>query len=140
MFENGKIFGREPAYVFAAIVSLISLVGTFGFNLFTPENAAAAVIVVNSAAAILVAWTTRPIAPGLFSALLSAVISLGVTYGLELPQETVVALNGAIYPLLMFISRGQVSPIETAVTNKSQDPLAWPRADSAVAVNGDRVA
>jgi hypothetical protein len=138
VFENGKIFGREPAYVFAALVSLISLVGSFGLNLFTAENAAATVIVVNAVAAILVAWTTRPIAPGLFSALLSAVIALGVTYGLELPQETVVALNGAIYPLLMFISRGQVSPIETAVTNKSQDPLAWPRAGAEVRIDGNR--
>lgn len=117
-----KILGREPALAISLLATVVALVGTFGLHIFTPTNAAAVVVVINAVAAAASAWTTRPVAPGLFSAILSAVLALGVTYGLTLPPETVIALNATLYPLLMFLSRGQVSPVETAVTNASLDP------------------
>lgn len=117
-----KIFGYEPAIVVGALVSVINLIGTFGISYFNPDNAAAIVIVVNALAAILMAWTTRPIAPSLFTSLVSAVLALGATYGLQLPAETVLAINAAVYPILMLIARGQVSPVDTAVSRLSRTP------------------
>ena len=117
-----KIFGYEPAIVVGALVSVINLIGTFGISYFNPDNAAAIVIVVNALAAILMAWTTRPVAPSLFTSLVSAVLALGATYGLQLPAETVLAINAAVYPMLMLIARGQVSPVDTAVSRLSRTP------------------
>ena len=117
-----KIFGYEPAIVVGALVSVINLIGTFGISYFNPDNAAAIVVIVNALAAILMAWTTRPIAPSLFTSLVSAVLALGATYGLQLPAETVLAINAAVYPVLMLIARGQVSPVDTAVSRLSRTP------------------
>ena len=117
-----KIFGYEPAIVVGALVSVINLIGTFGISYFNPDNAAAIVVIVNALAAILMAWTTRPVAPSLFTSLVSAVLALGATYGLQLPAETVLAINATVYPILMLIARGQVSPVDTAVSRLSRTP------------------
>lgn len=129
-----KAFLKEPMFALGAIVALIGVIGTFGFPQFTADNASALVVVLMAIAAAVGAWTTRPIAVAPFTALIGALIAFGVTYGLNLPDATVVQLNAAVYPILVFLARGQVSPIETALTHASDDPLAWPRAGASIRV------
>lgn len=114
-----KIFGREPAQAIAAINALIMVVGTFGLGLFTGDNAAALIIAVNAVSALLLAWTTRPISLALFQGAFTSLLAFGATYNLNLPGEVVASLNAAMYPVLTYLLRGQVSPVETAVTNAS---------------------
>lgn len=129
-----KLLFKEPMLALGAVVALIGVIGTFGLPQFTADNAQALVVVLMAIAAAIGAWTTRPIAVGPFAALISALISFGVSYGFSLPTETVLAINSAVYPILVFLTRGQVSPIETAITKASEDPLAWPRSGESVAV------
>ena len=114
-----KIFGREPAQAIAAINSLIMVVGTFGLGLFGGENAAALVIAVNAVSALVLAWTTRPISLALFQGVFTSLLAFGATYNLQLDGEVVASINAAMYPVLTYLLRGQVSPVETAVTHAS---------------------
>ena len=114
-----KIFGREPSMAIAAINSLIMVVGTLGFGWFSGENSAALIILVNAASALALAWTTRPLSLSLFTGLFTSGLALMTTYGIELPPEIVASINAAMYPILAFLLRGQISPVETAVTDRS---------------------
>lgn len=117
-----KLFGREPALVVGAINSLIMVGGTLGFALLGPEQAGLWVALVNAASAAILAWTTRPLSPAVFSQLFGAIVATIGGYGINLSADFVFAINAALVPLLMFITRGQVSPVETAITKKSLDP------------------
>lgn len=112
-----KIFGREPALFIAALTSVIMVLGTLQFRLFTGDNAGALVVLVNAIAALLMAWTTRPISLALFTGVFTSILALGATYGINLPGEVVASINAALFPVLAFLTRDQVSPQETAVSS-----------------------
>lgn len=114
-----KIFGREPAQAIAAINSLIMVVGTFGLGIFGGDNAAALIIAVNAVSALLLAWTTRPISLALFQGAFTSLLAFAGTYNLGLDGDIVASINAAMYPVLTYLLRGQVSPVETAVTHAS---------------------
>lgn len=111
-----KIFGREPALFIGALVAVVMVIGNLGFAKFTGDNAAALVVVVNAIAALATAWTTRPISLALFTGVFTSVLALGATYGINLPGEVVISINAALYPVLAFLLRDQVSPQETVVS------------------------
>lgn len=113
---HGKIFGREPALWIAAINSLILIVGTFGLGWFTGEQADLWVVAVNAIAGVATALTVRPISPAAFTYALSALLALAASYGLSLPDQTVVMINASLVPILTLLFRGQVSPQDTPVS------------------------
>ena len=126
-----KILGREPALVVGAINALIMVAGTLGFSLLGQDQAALWVALVNAASAAILAWTVRPLSPAVFSQLVGAIVAVIAGYGIELSSDFVFAINGALVPILMFLTRGQVSPVETAVTQPSLDPTAEAEAHEA---------
>jgi len=115
-----KILGREPALIVGVVNALIMLAGTMGFALLGADQAALWVALVNGISAAILAWVTRPISPAVFSQLIGAIVALVAGYGIELTAEFVFALNAAITPTLMFLTRGQVSPVNTAITNATE--------------------
>lgn len=117
-----KLFGREPALFVATLTALIMFAGTLGFSALGEDQAGLWVAGVNAVFAAILAWTTRPLSPGVFAMALSALVALGAGYGLNLTEVQVNGLNGLLVPILMFLTRGQVSPVETAVTAESLDP------------------
>lgn len=117
-----KVLGREPALAVGAINAIIMLAGTLGVSLLSQEHAAAWVAVVNGLSAVILAWTVRPLSPAVFSQFIGAVVALVAGYGIALSSEFVFGLNAAIVPILLFVTRGQVSPIETRITQPSLDP------------------
>lgn len=117
-----KVLGREPALIIGAINAVIMFGGTLGFSLLGMEQAALWVTAVNAISAVILSLATRPWSASVFSYALASVIALGAGYGIELKPEAVNGLNGLIVPILMLITRGQVSPIETRVTKSSLDP------------------
>ena len=114
---QGTILGRQPALFIALVVAAVHLIGTLGFDFFQMENAGALVATIDAAAAAITAWTVRPIVPAAFLGLISAVLALVGTYGINLPGETVAGINAAVYPLLAFLTWGNVSPIPTPVSS-----------------------
>lgn len=96
--------------------------GTLQFGWFGPENAGALIALINAGAAAVTAYVVRPIVPAAFTGLIAAILALLLSYGIELPGETVAAINVAVYPLLAFLVRGNVSPITTALTSITAGP------------------
>lgn len=114
-----KIFGREPTLWIAVLNALVILIGTFGLKYISGDQAALMVVVVNALFGALNAWTVRPISPVAFTYAIGALVALGAAYGLNLPTETVAALNVAVIPILALLSRGQVTPETTAVSTST---------------------
>ena len=119
---NTKIFGREPALVVGAINSIIMVGATFGYSFLTGEQAPLWVGLVNALSAVVLAITIRPLSIGVFSQFFAAFVALVAGYGINLLGDFVFAINAALVPVLMLITRGQASPVETAVTQPSLDP------------------
>jgi hypothetical protein len=115
-----KIFGREPTLWIAVISSLVILIGTFGLRFINGDQAALMVVVINAAFGALNAYTVRPISPVAFTYFIGAVVALFGSYGLNLPAETVAAINAAVIPILALLSRGQVTPENTAVSTTTR--------------------
>ncbi len=60
--------------------------------------------------AAITAAMTRPIAPSAFTGLIAAVVALFAAYHYNVSPETVGSLNALVLAVLVFITRGQVSP------------------------------
>lgn len=117
-----SLFGKstEPALVVGAIVAGISMAGTLGFSLLSPEQAGIWVLLVNAVAAAVMAWTTRPISPGVFTYLIGVIATLGAAYGFELASDQINGLNVLVISILTLITRGQVTPQATTLTKPTE--------------------
>lgn len=111
-----KLFGREPTLWLAVIYAVLTVIGTGGLAHFTGQQAA----LTNAAIAALVgavnAYAVRPISPVSFTYAVAALAQLGAAYGVAIPESTLTAINGLVVPALALLSRGQVSPADTAIT------------------------
>lgn len=119
-----KIFGQEPALVVGAVNALIMVAGTLGFTLLGPDQALLWVALVNAISAAVLAWTTRPLSVGPFAYLFSTIFAAGAAYGFDVGEQTQLAINAGLVPILALLTRGQVSPITTVVTGTTEAPTA----------------
>jgi hypothetical protein len=104
------ILGREPALWIGFVAAVLGVLVTFNIDGLSPEQAALWVAVLHAAAGVVTAILTRPIAPGAFTAAVTALAALALGYGLQVTPELVGLLNGAMLALLALVTRGEVSP------------------------------
>ncbi len=104
------IFGREPAVWAGLIGSALTLLGTLGFDWFDGQAAALWTAGVGAAAGAIVAWATKPVAPGAVLAVVAAATPLWAYYGLHLSDATIGAVNGLLLTILALQARAQVTP------------------------------
>lgn len=108
-----KIFGREPALIVSAVGAVLMVL--FAFH--TPGvNAGTADAVVALLTALVVALTTRPIAPALFKGALVAAVALLSDYGLHFTDAQVGTLSALVLTLGALLVRAQVSPTNSAIS------------------------
>ncbi len=74
-------------------------------------------VAINAIAGAANAYLVRPIAPAAFTYAVGSTLAVAGAYGLNLTIEQVAALNAVVIPALALLTRGQVSPQETAVTS-----------------------
>lgn len=117
-----KLLGREPTLWIAVISQVVILLGTFGFHLLSGQQAALIVVAINAVFAAVNALAVRPISPVAFTYAVGSIVAVAGAYGLNLSIETVAGINALTIGVLALLSRGQVSPVETAVTNASLEP------------------
>lgn len=104
-----KIFGREPAAVIAAVGSIM----TFLAAVAVPGiSAGAASAITGLIAAGIIAATTRPVAPALLTAVITAGVAVAAEYGLHVSDAAVGASTGVVLAVFALLARGQVSPKE----------------------------
>lgn len=105
-----KLFGREPVVVLNTLAAILGLVVSLGVTSLTAETAGAIVGIATAILGAIAAAMTRPIAPQAFTAVVAAGAVLVGTFGYEVSQETVGAINTAVLAVLTLLTRVQVSP------------------------------
>ncbi|MFF3928293.1 hypothetical protein [Streptomyces hirsutus] len=119
-----KIFGREPVVVTNTLAAVLGLIVSLGI---TPLTAAQAGAIVGGTTAILGAFAaaaTRPIAPQAFTTVVAAGAVLVGTFGYEVSQETVGAINTVVLALLTLLTRVQVTPTSPSAPATAEPPRA----------------
>lgn len=111
-----KVFGREPTLWLAGIYAVLTVLGTTGLAHFTGQQANLTNAAIAAVVGAVNAYAVRPISPVSFTYALAALVQLAAAYGILIPPETLTAINGLVVPLLALLSRGQVSPADTAVS------------------------
>ncbi len=102
---------REPALWIAVLTAILTALVTFGVPGLTPDLSTAIVAVVAAAGGIWTAIRTRPIAPGLFSGLITSLAVLAAGLGLDFAPEQVAAVQLVFTTILTLIARGQIEPV-----------------------------
>jgi hypothetical protein len=102
-----QLWGREPALIIAVVGSVLTTIAAL--NVPGVDAGAAAAITAFISACVM-AWTTRPAAPALFTGVVTALAALLVEYGLNVPDATVAAVSGTVLAGFTLITRGQVEP------------------------------
>lgn len=111
-----KIFGREPALIIAFIGAVLTWLAGMNVDFLTAGQAVAATTAIT---AVIIAVTTRPVAPGLYVAGVSALAALFSEYGLHWSDAAVTGLGGIILAgFALFGIRPQVTP------NNDPQPIA----------------
>ncbi|MFE9855618.1 hypothetical protein [Streptomyces sp. NPDC005780] len=105
-----RIFGREPVVVINTLAAVLGLIVSLGFTSLSAETAGAIVGVATAVLGAVAAAMTRPIAPQAFTAVVAAGAVLVATFGYEVSQETVGAINTVVLAGLTLLTRAQVSP------------------------------
>ncbi|WP_194821319.1 hypothetical protein [Micromonospora sp. S-DT3-3-22] len=103
-----KIFGREPALWLALIGAVLTWAAGLGLPFL---SAGQAVAITTALTGVVIAVTTRPIAPGLYVAAVGMIAALFAEYGLHWSDAAVTGLGGIILAgFALFGIRPQVSP------------------------------
>jgi hypothetical protein len=105
-----KWFGREPALVIQAISALLALAVAFGVPGLNDGLAAAITAAITAAAAAWVALHVQPIAPTVFTGLITSLATLAAGFGLDLSQQQVGLVALAATALMAMLTRAQVTP------------------------------
>jgi hypothetical protein len=103
-----KIFGREPALIVGFIGAVLAWVATLGWHWLNAGEATAIVTFISGA---VIAFTTRPIAPALFTAAVSASAAMFAEYGLNVSEAFTAGLGAVLLAgFALFGIRPQVTP------------------------------
>lgn len=105
-----RIFGREPVVVLNTLSAALGLLVSLGFTGLTAEQAGAIVGIVTAILGAVAAAMTRPIAPQAFTTVVAAGGVLVATFGYEVSQSTIGAINTFVLAGLTLLARVQVSP------------------------------
>jgi hypothetical protein len=74
--------------------------------------------------AAITAAITRPVTPSAFTGLVTVVVALLATFHFSVAPETVGSLNALVVAVLVFLTRGQVSPASpTAPASQPAKPV-----------------
>jgi hypothetical protein len=104
-----KIFGRDPVLFLNSLSAILGLVVTFNVGL-TEDQAGWIVAGISAILGAVAAAMTRPIAVQAFTTLVATVASAVAAFGYNVAPTTTAAINGLVLAVIMFITRGQVSP------------------------------
>ena len=115
------IFGREPALWLNGLSAALGLLVTFNLGGLTDEQAGWIVAVVTAVLGAVAAALTRPVAVQAFTALTATVASCVAAFGFDVAPTYTAGVNAAILSVLMFVTRGQVSPLP-ALTKPAARP------------------
>jgi hypothetical protein len=122
LFQDGKLFGREPTLWVALIATLVTTLGTFGLPFLTGDQAGFWNAAIFAIAGVFTAWVVRPIAPAAFTYAIATIAQLAAAYNLIISPEQLVQIQALVVPALALLTRGQVSPVPSPTTTTTEAP------------------
>ncbi|MFF7527247.1 hypothetical protein [Streptomyces pseudovenezuelae] len=105
-----KIFGREPALWLNSLAGVLGLAVTFQIGGLDATEAGWIVAGCSAILGAVAAALTRPIAVQAFTTAVATIASGVAAFGYEAAPTHVAAINGFVLAVLMFVTRGQVTP------------------------------
>jgi hypothetical protein len=110
------MLGRHPTLWIALINVVVMGLATLGFGWLDNDQAGLIVVAVNAIAGAANAWAVRPIQPAVFTYAVSSIVALVGAYGLNVTADQLAALNSIAVSVLGFLTYGNVSPVDTAIS------------------------
>lgn len=114
-----KILGRHPTLWIGLINIVVMGLATLQFRFLDNDQAGLIVTAINAVAAAVTAWVVRPIQPAIYTYAVGSLIAVGAAYGLNVTAEQLGALNSIVVGVLAFLTYGNVSPLDTAVSSST---------------------
>lgn len=120
-----KIFGvkREPALWLNSLAGVLGLAVTFNVGGLDADEAGWIVAGASAILGAIAAALTRPIAVQAFTTAVATIASAVAAFGYEAAPTHVAGINAFILSLLMFVTRGQVTPAVPAAPSKPPTPV-----------------
>lgn len=106
-----KIFGREPALWISTLSSLLVLFAGFGLPGLNDTLVASLTAFLTAGAAAYIAVRVTPIAPTVFTGVVTTGSVLLASFGLHLTQQQVSLVAAAAAMLVTLVARAQITPI-----------------------------
>ncbi|WP_432027473.1 hypothetical protein [Streptomyces sp. 1222.5] len=105
-----KALRFEPVAALNTLAAVLGLVVSLGITPLTDAMAGAIVAFITAVLGGIAAWKTRPVTPQAFTAIVAAGAVLVGTFGYDVSQATVGAINGVVLAGLTLLTRAQVTP------------------------------
>lgn len=106
-----KIFGREPTAWLQLFTAVMAVVVAFGFDGLSADQATLLTAFVTAGFGAMNAFSVRPVAPTVFTTVITTGAALLAGYGLDLSQEMVGSVTAAVVAAMALATRAQVSPV-----------------------------
>lgn len=94
----------------AVVAGALNLIAGLGLKGLTPLEASAVIALINAVALAVAAWKTRPLAPSVYTYVVTAAAAVLSAWGFHVSQGTVSAVSVFLLSVLAFITHGNVSP------------------------------
>lgn len=104
------VFGREPVVILNAVQAVLLVGVALSIPYITDVSVPLIVAFIGAGLSAVQAVYVRPIAPAAFTGVVTAAAPLLMFFGLDVSEEMVVAVNGAIVGVMTLVIRHEVSP------------------------------
>jgi hypothetical protein len=108
----------------AVIAGGLNLIAGLGLKGLTPLEASALIVFINAVALAVAALKTRPIAPQVFTYVVTSAAAVLAAWGFHVQQGTVSGISTFLLAVLALLTHGQVSPTsDVKATSGGSRPL-----------------
>lgn len=106
------MFGREPALVVAAIHGVLMMLSAFAVRGFDDKLAALVQVLLVAIMTAWTAWQVKPVAPTIFTGVITAAAALVARFGWELSDVEIASLVAVASALVTLVgARPQQTPV-----------------------------
>jgi hypothetical protein len=126
-----QIVKTEPALLAGLVQAVIGLAVGLGLNL-TADQTGALLALTTAVLGFVAAIATRPIRVGAVTALVTAIVTLLISFGAHVDPGIVATVNAAIVAIAPLIVRLHVTPVATLNAQRRPAPVPAPPAPAPV--------
>lgn len=107
----------------AVVAAVLNMVAGFGWKGLTPLESAAIITLINAVALAVASIKTRPIAPSVWTYLVTSAVAVVVAWGGHVSQGVTSELSTLVLAVLALLTHGQVSPTSSTAHYAKGGPV-----------------